>query len=87
MSGVIFMLLGVIGKFGAVLTTVPDPIVGGINLVAFGLVFAVGLSNLQYVDMTSSRNLMIVAVSHMLGLTVPFWLIENPGVIHTGQLP
>ena len=41
------ILFGLFCKFGAVFVTIPTPIVGGLFMVMFGLVSAVGLSNLQ----------------------------------------
>lgn len=41
------IFLGVFGKFGAVFITIPDPVIGGMFLVMFGMIAAVGISNLQ----------------------------------------
>lgn len=41
------IILGVFGKFGAVFITIPDPVIGGMFLVMFGMIAAVGISNLQ----------------------------------------
>ena len=43
-----------------------------------------GLSNLQFVDMNSSRNLFVLGFSMFFGLTLPNYLESNPGVINTG---
>ena len=51
-----------------------------------GMVTAVGLSNLQYVDMNSSRNIFILGVSVFFGLSFPMWL-KNKDVIKTGEIP
>ena len=37
--------------------TIPNPIIGGIFTVMFGIITAVGLSNLQFVDLNSTRFL------------------------------
>ncbi|GAB5566758.1 solute carrier family 23 member 1 isoform X1 [Prionailurus iriomotensis] len=50
----------------------------------FGMITAVGLSNLQFVDMNSSRNLFVLGFSMFFGLTLPNYLESNPGVINTG---
>ena len=50
------------------------------------MITAVGLSNLQYVDMNSSRNLFILGFSLIFGISLPQWLNKNPGVIKTGML-
>ena len=48
------------------------------------MIVAVGMSNLQYVDLNSSRNLFIIGFSFMVGLTIPQWMGEHPDVIKTG---
>ena len=62
------ILMGVFSKFGAVFATIPEPIVGGIFYIMFGMVSAVGLSSLQYVDLNSTRNLFILGFSIFFGL-------------------
>lgn len=49
-----------------------------------GMITAVGLSNLQFVDMNSSRNLFVLGFSMFFGLTLPNYLESNPGAINTG---
>ena len=46
-AALIMIIFGLFCKFGAVFVTIPTPIVGGLFMVMFGLVSAVGLSNLQ----------------------------------------
>lgn len=82
------MFLGILGKFGALFTTIPDPIVGGVFMVMFGMITAVGISNLQFVDLNSSRNLFILGFSLVFGMALPYWLSQeqNKNVIQTGLL-
>lgn len=84
-AGLILVVSGVIGKIGAVLTLIPDPVIGGILTVVFGMVAMVGISTLQYTDMSSTRNLTILAISIILGLMVPQWIAQNPNAIQTGN--
>jgi len=70
-GALIMILLAVVGKFGALFTTIPDPIVGGMYCAMFGMIAAVGLSNLQFVDLNSTRNLFIIGFSFFMGLSVP----------------
>ena len=84
-GAVLMMAFGVVAKFGALFIIIPDPIVGGVFLVIFGMIAAVGLSNLQYADMNSSRNLYIVGLSLLMGLALPYYLEEYPSAIQTGQ--
>uniref|UniRef100_A0A8C6SAM3 Si:dkey-106n21.1 n=1 Tax=Neogobius melanostomus TaxID=47308 RepID=A0A8C6SAM3_9GOBI len=83
-AGLLMIILGIFGKFGAVFITIPDPVIGGMFLVMFGMIAAVGLSNLQYVDLNSSRNLLILGFSTFSGLVLPTWFHSNPGIIDTG---
>jgi len=78
------MVVGVIGKFGALFVSIPDPIVGGVFMVMFGMIAAVGISNLQFADMNSSRNLFIVGFSIVFGLALPYYMTNHPNAIDTG---
>ena len=84
-GALVMLLFGVLGKFGALFTTIPEPIVGGVFMVMFGMITAVGLSNLQFVDMNSPRNLFIIGFSLMLGMALPYWMNKNPDAIQTGE--
>ncbi len=67
----ILVIMGLVGKLGGVIATIPIPIVGGAFLALFGLIAAVGLSNLRRVDMDSQRNLMIVGFVLFAGFVFP----------------
>lgn len=41
------VLMGVFGKAGAIFTTIPSPVIGGMFMVMFGVISAAGVSNLQ----------------------------------------
>lgn len=58
------------GKLGAVLQTLPGPVMGGISVVLFGMIATVGLRTLieNQVDFKNTRNLLIAAVMIVLGL-------------------
>ena len=49
-----------------------------------GMVITVALVNIQHVDMQSSRNLLTLAISLMLGMMLPKYLNDNPDAIRTG---
>lgn len=82
-AGVIMLVLGCLGKFGALFVTIPEPVIGGLFYIMFGMVGAVGISNLQFVDLNSSRNLFVFGLSIFFGLSVPVWVAKNG--IHTGN--
>ncbi|KAL5021813.1 hypothetical protein ScPMuIL_000968 [Solemya velum] len=83
-AALILIFCGVFGKVGAFLASIPDPVIGGTLIVNLGLVIAVGLSSLQFCDMSSLRNLTIVAVSFMMGMMIPNWLKKNSNAIDSG---
>uniref|UniRef100_A0A8C1UBX0 Si:dkey-106n21.1 n=1 Tax=Cyprinus carpio TaxID=7962 RepID=A0A8C1UBX0_CYPCA len=85
-AGLLMIILGLFGKLSAVFITIPDPVIGGMFLVMFGMVAAVGISNLQYVDLNSSRNLLILGFSTFSGLVLPTWFHSNPGIKELDQL-
>jgi solute carrier family 23 (nucleobase transporter), member 1 len=74
----VLVALGLVSKVGAVIASVPVPIIGGVYLALFGLIAAVGLSNLQRADMNSQRNLMIVGFVLFMGLVVPSYFAGLP---------
>ncbi|XP_062867390.1 solute carrier family 23 member 1 [Trichomycterus rosablanca] len=83
-GAIIMLLLGTIGKFTALFASLPDPILGGMFCTLFGMITAVGLSNLQCVDLNSSRNLFVLGFSMFSGLMLPNYLETHPGSIQTG---
>uniref|UniRef100_A0A3Q4IBA9 Solute carrier family 23 member 1 n=1 Tax=Neolamprologus brichardi TaxID=32507 RepID=A0A3Q4IBA9_NEOBR len=82
-AGIMFVL-GTVGKFTALFASLPDPILGGMFCTLFGMITAVGLSNLQLVDLNSSRNLFVLGFSMFFGLTLPTYLDTHPNSIQTG---
>jgi nucleobase transporter 1/2 len=74
----IMLVLGAVAKFGALFTTIPQPIVGGMYCALFGMIAAVGMSNLQFVDLNSPRNLFILGFSFFMGLSVPTYVNAHP---------
>ena len=77
-GALIMLVLASVGKFGALFTTIPQPIVGGMYCVMFGMIAAVGLSNLQFVDLNSARNLFILGFAFFMGLSLPEYFAAEP---------
>ena len=69
-AGIILVVSGVVGKFGAVLTLIPDPVVGGVLTVLCGMIMGSGLSMLKFVELDSTRNLSVIGTSLMVALTM-----------------
>ena len=82
--GVVFMAGGIVNKMAAAFTMVPDPVIAGTTIAGTGMITAVGLSCLQFVDLRSVRNLVILGSSFMLGLMLPQYISNNPDIIDTG---
>ncbi|MFN3202187.1 MAG: uracil-xanthine permease family protein [Bradymonadia bacterium] len=77
-GAVIMIVLGTVSKFGALFTTIPEPVVGGMYCALFGMIASVGLSNLQFVDMNAPRNLFIIGFAFFMGLSMPQYIAANP---------
>lgn len=73
-GGLIMIIFGLLSKFGAFFITIPEPIVGGIFCVMFAMITAVGLSNLQFVNLNSTRNLFVLGFSVFFALVRDFSL-------------
>ncbi len=69
-GAVVAIILGIIPKVAAVLQSIPLSVLGGLSIVLFGMIAAVGLRTLveSQVEMHKSRNLIVVAVILVLGL-------------------
>lgn len=62
--------LAFVAKFGTLLQTIPSPVMGGILILLFGSIAAVGLNTLikAKVDMAQQRNLVIVSTTLVFGI-------------------
>ncbi|KAG0616299.1 hypothetical protein M758_5G104600 [Ceratodon purpureus] len=84
-----FMLFfAIFGKFGAVVASIPQPIVAAILCVTFGMVVGTGISILQFANMNLTRNIFVVGFSLFMGLSVPQYFREfairaGHGPVHT----
>jgi uracil permease len=64
------ILMAFVGKFGALLQTIPMPVMGGIMVLLFGSIAGIGLKTLMdaRVNLSSARNLCIVSVTLVTGI-------------------
>ena len=90
-SGVILLAFGLFPKMGAVVASIPQPVLGGAGLCMFGMVAATGIKILARVDYTPRHNLIIVAVSIAVGmipLVSPNFFAQAPkwldAITHSG---
>lgn len=68
-AAVIAIALGFSPKFGAVIQTIPQPLLGGVSIVVFGLIAVAGarIWVVNNVDFGNNRNLIVAAVTLILG--------------------
>lgn len=64
--------LSLIGKFGAILQTIPAPVMGGISVILFGMIASVGVRTVieAELDFGHSRNLIIASLIFVLGIAI-----------------
>ncbi|OED66867.1 uracil permease [Vibrio tasmaniensis ZS-17] len=69
-AAVTAIVLALVGKLGALLQTIPVPVMGGIMILLFGSIATVGLNTLiqSKVDLHKSRNLVIVGITLVFGI-------------------
>ena len=69
--GAIFLVLaGLIPKLGAIVSAMPQAVLGGASIVMFGMIAAAGVKLLTQ-EALNRRNMLIVAVSLTLGIGLP----------------
>lgn len=84
-GGIILILCGLVPKIGAVIASMPLPVLGGGVIVMFGMVASAGLNMLTEVNM-NRRNMVIIAISLAVGLgfnLVPSAVQYLPGIWKT----
>lgn len=70
-------------KFAAVIGSMPTATVGGVSLVLYGMISAVGVRNIveAKVDFTKSRNVIIAALILVLSIGIKFNTVYGDGAI------
>ena len=63
-AAIFAILLAFVGKLGALLGTIPVPVMGGILLLLFGIIASIGMGTLikEKVDLQDPRNMIIVSI-------------------------
>lgn len=101
LAAIFAIILSLIGKFGAAISSIPGPVMGGISIILFGMIASVGVRLMvnAKLDFSHSRNLIIAAVILVLGIGVSSFPIGNDltisglavaavvGVLLNGLLP
>lgn len=69
-AAVLAIILGFVGKFTAVVQSIPSPVMGGVSILLFGIIAASGLRMLidARTDLDNKRNLVIASVILVIGI-------------------
>ena len=69
-AAVFALIISFIPKVSAIIGTMPSAIIGGVSFMLYGMISAIGVRNVveNKVDLTKSRNLIIVGVIFVCGL-------------------
>lgn len=84
-AAVIAIVLSFVGKLSALIASIPQPVMGGISLLLFGVIAASGLRILveAKVDYSQSQNLILTTVVLVIGISgiaLNFWNISLSGM-------
>lgn len=85
LAAFIAILLGFSPKFGALIQTIPGPVLGGMSVVVFGLIAVAGarIWVVNQVDFSDNRNLIVAAVTLVMGagnFSVQFGAFKLDGI-------
>lgn len=78
----IAILLSFSPKFAAVVRTIPTAIIGGVSLILYGMISAIGVRNVveNTVDFAKSRNLIVAAVILVCALGIQYQSVYVEGI-------
>lgn len=70
LAAVFALILGLFGKFGAVLQTIPAPVKGGVEMVLFGMIASVGIRTIgeAKLNLADTRNLTVMGATLCCGI-------------------
>ncbi|KAL5830914.1 hypothetical protein ACOSQ4_016268 [Xanthoceras sorbifolium] len=67
----VLIVLSLVGKVGGFIASIPEVMVAALLCFMWGMLAALGLSNLRYSEAGSSRNIIIVGLSLFFSLSIP----------------
>jgi len=76
-GAVILILMSFVTKLGALVATMPSPVIGGAYIALFGTIGALGIQVLMRADMGSQRNVLIVGFAFLMAMGLPGWIEQN----------
>ncbi|MBB3190168.1 uracil-xanthine permease family protein [Halomonas cerina] len=92
-GGVFLLLAGLLPKLGALISSIPNAVLGGAVLIMFGMIASAGIKMLSHIDF-NKRNMVIIGVSLSAAIGLPAQeglyagLAENvQAIIESGLIP
>jgi uracil-xanthine permease len=73
-GAVLLIGMSLLGKLGALVATMPGPVIGGAYIALFGTIGALGIQVLLRADMGSQRNVLIVGFAFLMAMGLPNWV-------------
>lgn len=72
LAAIFAVALSLIGKFGALINSIPTPVMGGISIILFGMIASVGVRTMveAQLDFAHSRNLIIGSLILVTGIAI-----------------
>lgn len=72
-GAIIAIILGLFGKVGALIESIPTPVMGGISILLFGMIAAMGIRHVieEKVDLANMKNLIVVGIIFIIGVGLP----------------
>ena len=70
MAAVVAIFIGILKPFGVLLQTIPEPVMGGVSFILFGMIASIGMRTIAHskLDFSNSRNLLIVSLILVAGI-------------------
>jgi uracil permease len=86
-AAIFALTMSIFGKFGALLSTIPEPVMGGISIILFGMIASIGMRVMveNRIDFSSGRNMLIAAFVLTIGMMSVLGE-ANPAVVKLGVI-
>lgn len=70
-AAIMAIIFSCIGKVSALITTIPDPVMGGVTLLLYGIIASSGIRMLveNKVDFSKSYNMVLAAITFVIGVS------------------
>ncbi|MBB6063434.1 uracil permease [Thermosipho japonicus] len=70
LAAVFAIFMSFLSKFGSILQTIPQPVIGGVSLILFGMIASVGIRTIvnEKVDFAKPKNLIVASLILTIGI-------------------